>query len=904
MPSEINTRSVHKWTFSLWQKNVLFGVAYFLCAEAGAFLSVHGTVFVSFWLPAGLYLAVLLLNPTRNWRWLAAAAFVANVLFDYFHGAKPIVVFLFYCANTLQAITGAWLIRCFAAKFPTLATLKEFFALLFFAAVFSAMLGATIGATTLVHFGLSRSFEQSWKVWWGGNVMAILLFASFILAWFQKTENAKPLFGSWKKITEAILLSMVFVAFVWYLLTCAKGVMSPNRALAVPLLLWAGLRFGLRGATAASLFLALTISFFTTQFSIGLVPGQFAHGEYVFALQTILAMGVLVSLIPAIVIQERDHSLAELRESEERFKNLAAAAFEGICISERGRILDVNNQFLAMFGYQKRDEIIGQQIVDLVAPDWRATVVEAIQTGRETIYGHQLLRKDGSVFFAEAQAKMIHIGHRTLRMTALRDVTERKRAEQALRESEEKFSKAFRTSPDVMSITDFETGCYLEVNDAHENIFGFKREEVVGRSPIELGIFENPAAREKMLEKLKEQNSLRNVEIEARTRDGKKLTLLHSAELIEIGGRLCVLRVSQDITDQKKAEQALRTSEALFRSYFELAVVGCAISSLEKGIITVNDQFCQMLGYSRQELMKMTWVQLTHPDDVAADVAQFNRVLAGEIDSYTLDKRYLHKDGREIFATISIRCVRHPDGSPNYFVGLAMDITDRHKAILREQQARIEYTLQLIAAQETERARIGAELHDSIGQNLLLVKNRLQLALTRKGLPADLREQLDDIGKLALQAIAEVRQISRDLHPYQIEHLGLTRALAAIIDNAAEASGIKFEKKLESADDVFSRDAATHIYRIVQECLNNILKHSQAKRSRIRLERDVHEVQLTIDDNGCGFEPDKTKNGRNGLGLKNIAARVRMLGGKLEVDSAPGKGTRIKVTLPIIAEAG
>jgi integral membrane sensor domain MASE1 len=254
MPSENETQSVRQWTLSLWQKNVLFGVAYFLCAEAGIFLSARGGVFVSFWLPAGLYLAVLLLNETRRWLWLAATAFVANFLFDCFHGTKPTVVFFFYCANTVQAMTGAWLIRRFAARFPTLATLREFFALLLFAAVFSAMLGATIGATTLVHFGLSRSFEQSWKVWWGSNAMAILLFTSFILAWFQKTKNAKHFFGSWKKIAEAVLLFMGLIAFVWYLLTCAKGVMSPNRALAVPLLLWAGLRFGPRGATVASFF--------------------------------------------------------------------------------------------------------------------------------------------------------------------------------------------------------------------------------------------------------------------------------------------------------------------------------------------------------------------------------------------------------------------------------------------------------------------------------------------------------------------------------------------------------------------------------------------------------------------------------------------------------------------------
>jgi PAS domain S-box-containing protein len=376
---------------------------------------------------------------------------------------------------------------------------------------------------------------------------------------------------------------------------------------------------------------------------------------------------------------------------------------------------------------------------------------------------------------------MVRVGNQTLRMTALRDITERKQTEQALRESEEKFSKAFRTSPDVMSITDYETNCYLEVNAAHVKTFGFQREEVIGRTPAELGIFLDPATHEQLHRELKEYGLVRGVEIEGRTRDGRRLTLLHSAEIIELGGRLCVLRVSHDITERKRAE------------------------------------------------------------------------------------------------------------------------TERDEARSREAQARAEYTLQLIAAQEAERTRIARELHDSLGQNLLLIKNRAELQMAGAKLPASLREELQSISDIASQAIAEVRQISYDLHPPQLELLGLTRALRGLIENTRESGAIAIDGKFDSVDDLFPREAATNVYRIVQESLNNILKHSRAKRARISLERDVHEVLLKIEDEGCGF---KTGAGGKGLGLKNIAERVRMLGGKLKLDSQPDRGTRIEITIPISAEHG
>ena len=330
-------------TVPLWQRAALFCVAYFLCAETSNFLSVQGTTYVSFWLPAGLFVGVLLMNDRGHWLWLALATFPANLAFDWLHGSRLVLVPFFFLANTAQALIGAWLVRRFMAERPTLATLKEFAGLLGFAAVGSTMLGATIGAATLTVAGLSPSFVASWKVWWGSCAMAILLFTPFILTWFSKSTAKFQAFNQPKKLLEAGGLLLVLVACTAQILFADQGILSPNKGRLILPLLWAGLRFGPRGAAAANLLMSLLLAFFTTQYFKGLTPDQVSSGEYVFVLQMWLAVMALVGLIPAIVLGERDKSMADLRESKERFRNLTQAAFEGIGISENGRGTDAND---------------------------------------------------------------------------------------------------------------------------------------------------------------------------------------------------------------------------------------------------------------------------------------------------------------------------------------------------------------------------------------------------------------------------------------------------------------------------------------------------------------------------------------------------------------------------------
>ena len=220
----------------------------------------------------------------------------------------------------------------------------------------------------------------------------------------------------------------------------------------------------------------------------------------------------------------------------------------------------------------------------------------------------------------------------------------------------------------------------------------------------------------------------------------------------------------------------------------------------------------------------------------------------------------------------------------------------------RAHAAQEAFSQQLIESQEKERKRIAAELHDSLGQNLLVIKNRALLSLNSPDKVDNTLEQLNEISLAASQAIEEVREIAHDLRPFQLDRLGLTKAIESMIRKVSASSGVKFKTEIQQIDGIFAKAAEINLYRIVQECVNNIIKHSGATEATLLMHRDERGVQITVSDNGKGFIlPDGTANrsGKAGFGLSGISERARILGGKEIIQSAPGQGTKITLKIGI-----
>jgi signal transduction histidine kinase len=229
----------------------------------------------------------------------------------------------------------------------------------------------------------------------------------------------------------------------------------------------------------------------------------------------------------------------------------------------------------------------------------------------------------------------------------------------------------------------------------------------------------------------------------------------------------------------------------------------------------------------------------------------------------------------------------------------------------RAHQAQEAFSHKLLASQEQERQRIAAELHDSLGQSLLIIKNRAALAERDIDEKEVVAEQLAELSRSATSAIEECREIAYNLLPFQLERFGLSKTLYGIFTRIGEVTEIHATTEIDAIDDLLTDEAQVNVYRIVQECANNIIKHSQAAEALLTVKRHEREITLLVQDDGRGFvkesapvagaSPALTGTGeprakRGGFGLIGIAERVKMLRGDLEIESE--HGTRIRIRIP------
>lgn len=212
---------------------------------------------------------------------------------------------------------------------------------------------------------------------------------------------------------------------------------------------------------------------------------------------------------------------------------------------------------------------------------------------------------------------------------------------------------------------------------------------------------------------------------------------------------------------------------------------------------------------------------------------------------------------------------------------------------------KLRFAQALLQSQEAERKRIAAELHDGLGQQLLVIKNNARLGLREPLSARQVRHQLELVSQTASECIEEIRTMTRHLRPYQLDQLGLTKAIHALVGQVAQASGIKMQADLDVLDGLLPAEAEIHLYRIVQESLNNVARHAAATEASVHVDHIGPQITMRIADNGRGFATEPKPGVSGGFGLTNISERAALLGGHCELHSTPGRGVRVQVVVPL-----
>jgi PAS domain S-box-containing protein len=1014
-------------------QTIIVFAAYFVAGKLGqATSNIRSSNLGPVWPAYGVALAAILLCGYRAWVGVVVAAFLVAFL-----SLVPLVTAVGQAAGaTLAALVGSFLLLRFAKLRLSLSRLRDALALIVIGAMGSATVSATIGVVVLyaAHVHAYSGLGSAWLIYWLGDSTGVLLVTPLVLT-FPDLLRIRPR----ARVVEFVALLLLLTVTCFIIFGDLRLIPVKLHVLAfavLPSLMWAAIRFGVSGAALSTLFVA-TIA--TVETALG--SGPFAQSNQftnAVLLDVFFAVLSVSGMTLATVIAEREQAERE-REQLVRERAAMEARLRLAIIVESsddaiigedmdGIITDWNKGAERLYGYSA-NEVVGKSISLLVPADRAgdcAEIMEALRRGNlvkhyETVHEKQ----DGTRIQVSLTVSPIRDAEgRIVGASAIgRDISESKRAEDAVRESEKRYRRIVETTNEGIWLIDSKLRTSF-VNRQMAQMLGYEPEEMLGQSVFDFSFPEDMDRKKRILER-RRQGVREQIDERLRRQDGSELWVRIAATPIfkhnsEFDGALAML---SDITERKRAEEVLRKSEERFRLAAQAGKMYAYEWDVATDKVVRSVEYVNVLGFGDQtrQLTRQQVLATVHPEDRALFVGSVEQ-LTPQNPITQISYRVLHPDGWAVWLEKSARAFFDEQGKLLRMIGMVANISEHKRAeeALRDSEDKLRLLLdstaeaiygidlehrctfcnpaclrtlgyehvdevlgknmhnllhhtradgtlfpieecrvhrvtrtgegvhaddevlwrangtsfpaeywsypqlrreevvgaviafvditerklaeaalasvsrRLIEAQDHERIRISRELHDDIGQRIALLGIGLQQL--QQG-PLESRGRVAELQKQTAEIAADIQSLSHELHSSKLQYLGIATAMRGFCQEFGKQQKVEIDFRADDLPNALSPDISLCFFRVLQEALHNSAKHSGVRHFEVRLWGTSDEIHLTVSDSGVGFDSEAAKASR-GIGLISMEERLKLLSGTFSIESQPQRGTTVHARVP------
>ncbi|MFL6374524.1 MAG: PAS domain S-box protein, partial [Pyrinomonadaceae bacterium] len=548
-----------------------------------------------------------------------------------------------------------------------------------------------------------------------------------------------------------------------------------------------------------------------------------------------------------------------------------------------------------LYGFDRADPMTYPDVLSKLDPADLETltraVTNAVDQGIPYDIEFRLMLPDGSYRWIASRCTVeTGKGRPSLLRGVDIDITQRKLAQEA----RDNLVAIVESSDDAI-LSKSLSGVITSWNAGAEKMYGYNAEEMIGQNVSVLNPDGQSGQNGNSLERLQRSGRVDHIETVRVRRDGQLINVSLTVSPIKDyhGATIGAAVIARDITRRRRAEEALRQSEQLFRTMADSAPVLIWIAGTDKLCTYFNLGWLVFTGRTMDQERGHGWVDNVHSADRAQCMARYIAAFDRR-ESFKMEYRLRRADGvyRWLYDVGTPRF--GSDGEFLGYIGSCVDITEGKEA----NEALRDLSGKFMGAQEKERARLARELHDDLSQSLALLSIQLEAISRDPKVTGMITKRIEKLTLQIQRLSSDVHRISHELHPSKLAQLGLVSALRGFCREFSATHGIKVEFAAKDVPRVMPNDMSLCLYRVAQEALQNVYKHSGASITSVVLEMGTDGICLLVSDNGDGFDIDAPSS-KESLGLVSMRERVRSVNGTIKIDSIIGAGTQITVLIPL-----